>query len=297
MFSKRITLTALLALTVLLTAASSVLTQQSSEMLREEFHQTYPLAADGRVSLENINGAVHVTAWDRNEVKVDAVKKAYRRERLDEAKIEIQSEANSIHIETQYPHRSHSFTDGAGRENNPATVEYTLTVPRDARIDSIELINGNLDLDGIRGDVKATSINGRLTARGLTGMTKLSTINGKLEAAFDRLDESKPISISSVNGNVLVTIPSDANADLKAGTVHGAIENDFGLPVRRGNYVGHDLAGQLGQGGPRIKLGNVNGSNVNTSFGANFGPASTANINAVAINTGTGTVTKNGRFC
>ena len=95
MFSKRITLTALLALTVLLTAASSVLTQQSSEMLREEFHQTYPLAADGRVSLENINGAVHVTAWDRNEVKVDAVKSAYRRERLDEAKIEVQSEANS----------------------------------------------------------------------------------------------------------------------------------------------------------------------------------------------------------
>src|SRR2546421_9162324 len=260
MFSKRITLTALLALTVLLTAASSVLTQQSSEMLREEFHQTYPLAADGRVSLENINGAVHVTAWDRNEVKVDAVKSAYRRERLDEAKIEVQSEANSIHIETQYPHRSQTFTDGAGRENNPATVEYTLTVPRDARIDSIELITGNLDLDGIRGDVKASSINGRLTARGLTGMTKLSTINGKLEAAFDHLDESKPISISSVNGNVLVTIPSDANADLKAGTVHGAIENDFGLPVRRGDYVGHDLAGQLGQGGPRIKLGNVNGS-------------------------------------
>lgn len=261
MFIKRIILTVLLALAVLLTAASSVLTQQSGEVLREEFHQTYPLAADGRVSLENINGAVHVTAWDRNEVKVDAVKSAYRRERLDEAKIEVQSEANSIHIETQYPHRSQTFTDGEGRRyDNPATVEYTLTVPRDARIDSIEIINGNLDLDGIRGDVKASSINGHLTARGLNGMTKLSTINGKLEAAFDKLDESKPISVSSVNGSVLVTIPSDANAELKAGTVHGAIENDFGLPVRRGDYVGRDLAGQLGQGGPRIKLGNVNGS-------------------------------------
>jgi DUF4097 and DUF4098 domain-containing protein YvlB len=260
MLTKRIMLTALLAIVVLLTAASSVLTQQSSEMLREEFHQTYPLAADGRVSLENINGAVHVTAWDRNEVKVDAVKTAYRRERLDEAKIEVQSEPNSINIRTEYPHQSQTFDNGEGRYNNPATVEYTLTVPRDARIDSIELINGNLDLDGLRGDVKASTINGRLTARGLTGATKLSTINGKLEASFDHLDESKPISIGSVNGSVLLTIPSDANAELKAGTVHGAITNDFGLPVRNGEYVGHDLAGQLGQGGTRIKIGNVNGS-------------------------------------
>src|SRR5207302_10974343 len=107
---------------------------------------------------------------------------------------------------------------------------------------------------------QASSINGRLTARVLTVLRKLATDSGSLESAPDHLDAAKPVSIGSVSGDVLVTIPSDANADLKAGTVHGAIENDFGLPVRRGDYVGHDLAGQLGQGGPRIKLGNVNGS-------------------------------------
>jgi DUF4097 and DUF4098 domain-containing protein YvlB len=258
MFTKRITLTALIALVVLLMAASSVMTQQG-ELLREEFHQTYPLSADGRVSLENINGAVRVTAWDHNEVKVDAVKTAYRRDRLDEAKIEVRSDANSLHIQTEYPNRIQNFTDGLGREDNPATVEYTLSVPRGARLDSIELINGNLDIDGINGDVKGSSINGRVTARGLTGVTKLSTINGSLEAAFDRLDQSKPINVDSVNGNVTLTIPSDSNVQLKASTVHGSIKNDFGLPVRHGEYVGHDLAGQLGQGGIMIKLSNVNG--------------------------------------
>jgi hypothetical protein len=44
--------------------------------LTEEFHQTYPFAANGRVSLSNINGPVHITAWDRNEVKLDAIKRA-----------------------------------------------------------------------------------------------------------------------------------------------------------------------------------------------------------------------------
>ncbi len=42
----------------------------------EEFHQTYPLSAEGRIERDNINGAVHISSWDRNEVKVDAVKYA-----------------------------------------------------------------------------------------------------------------------------------------------------------------------------------------------------------------------------
>src|SRR6185369_9116151 len=96
-------------------------------------------------------------------------------------------------------------------------------------------------------------------ARGLMGETKLSTINGQLEATFTQLDESKPISLNSVNGNVSLIIPSNANASIKAGTVHGGISSDFGLKVKHGEYVGHSMDGQLGTGGPRIKLGNVNG--------------------------------------
>lgn len=253
-------LLSLAALSILAMMASGARTQ-TEEKLREEFHQTYPLAADGRVNLENINGSVRVTAWDRNEVKVDAIKTAYTRERLTEAKIEVSANPSSIYIKTDYPDFDQTFTDDRyGRRENPASVEYTLTVPRGARIDSIELINGGLDISGLTGNVKASLINGRLTARGLTGEAKLSTINGRLDATFDRLDVSKPISLNSVNGSVVVTIPSDSNAELKADTVHGGINNDFGLPVRRGKYVGRDLAGRLGQGGPRIRLSNVNGS-------------------------------------
>ena len=54
----------------------------------EEFHQTYAFTSDGRVELDNINGAVHISSWDQNEVKVDAVKYADSKERLDEAHID-----------------------------------------------------------------------------------------------------------------------------------------------------------------------------------------------------------------
>jgi len=87
----------------------------------------------------------------------------------------------------------------------------------------------------------------------------LNTVNGTVEATFTQLDPTKPLSLGSVNGNVVVVIPSDSDAIVRAGTIHGAIRNDFGLNVQDGQYVGHTLYGQLGAGGSRIKLGNVNG--------------------------------------
>ena len=231
---------------------------EPGEELREEFHQTYNLSPTGRVSLENINGGVQIKVWDRGAVQVDAIKKAYRRDRLNEARIEVNATEENIRIKTQYPDRDQNFR--SDRYDNPATVEYTLTVPRKAVLESIELVNGPIDIDGVEGNVKASSINGPVVARGLMGETRLSTVNGPLEATFTQLEESKPISLASVNGNLTVIIPSNANASIRAGTVHGGISTDFGLKVKHGEYVGHSLDGQIGTGGPRIKLGNVNGA-------------------------------------
>ena len=227
----------------------------ASEPLTQEFHQTYALSSDGRVELENINGAVHITGWDRNEVQVDAVKRAYRQERLDEAKIVIDAHANSIAIRTEYPGHNHTFKHG---DNDPASVEYTLHVPRQARLDEIELVNGSLDIDEIAGDVHTSSVNGRVRTHDLAGRTDLSAVNGRTEVSFRHLPRSS-VKISSVNGSLLVTIPSDANADVRASTVSGGIETGFGLNVNKHARVGRDMEGRLGSGGTAVELSNVNG--------------------------------------
>jgi DUF4097 and DUF4098 domain-containing protein YvlB len=232
---------------------------ETGEELREEFHQTYPLSPTGRISLENINGGVQIKIWDQSSVQVDAVKKAYRQNRLNEAKIEVNATEENIRIKTEYPYENQTFRSDERRYDNPAIVEYSLTVPRKAVLESIELVNGSLDIDGVEGNVKASSINGRVNARGLISEVRLSTINGQLTATFTQLDETKPISLGSINGGVTIVIPSNANAAIRAETVHGGISSDFGLKVKHGEYVGHSLNGQLGSGGPRIKLSNING--------------------------------------
>jgi DUF4097 and DUF4098 domain-containing protein YvlB len=218
--------------------------------LEEEFHHTYALAADGRVSLENINGGVHVTTWSRNEVKVDAIKRASSEDRLEAIEIKIDADPNALRIKTKY----HQHFN-----NNPGGVEYTLTVPRRARLDKIDLVNGGFEGEDVEGEVNASSVNGRIRVRGLSGGARLSVVNGHLEATFDRLDESKPISLESVNGSIDLALPSDASATLDASTVSGSIHNDFGLPVN-GHFVGHQLHGTLGDGRAQVKLSDVNGS-------------------------------------
>jgi DUF4097 and DUF4098 domain-containing protein YvlB len=247
---------ALGALAALLMFASVGHASDRQGPVTEEFHQVYALSANGSVDLENINGPVHISAWDRNEVKVDAVKSAWSKERLDEAKIEINSRPDSISIHTKYPGHDHSFW--SDRHDNPASIEYTLTVPRHARLNEISLVNGSLDIQDVAGEVRASCVNGHLKASNLGGRANLNTVNGELEASVGRATTSS-IDLSTVNGTLRVTLPSDAKAEVEASTVSGRISNEFGMAVSRHQFVGNSLHGQLGGGGTRVKLSNVNG--------------------------------------
>lgn len=226
-----------------------------AEEVREEFHQSYALGANGRVELSNVNGFVHITTWDTNEVKVDAVKHAADADRLKDCKIEVESHPDSIRITSRYPDRDGSWF---GHHSNPATVDYTIKVPRTARLDGIKAVNGEVVIEGGAMGVKASSVNGRVAARGVGGDVDLSTVNSVVEATV--LSMGKNISLHSVNGRVTVTLPSDANADITVSTVNGGINNDFGLSVDRGRYVGRSLKGRLGAGGTQVSLKTVNGS-------------------------------------
>lgn len=243
-----------LFLALVVNAALAHAWDDDDAVVKEEFHQTYPLSANGRIDLDNINGSVHISVWDQNQVKVDAVKRARDEQRLKDEEIRVNARPDSISIETHY--RDHG--DDWHGNNNPGSVEYTLTVPRSARLDEIKLINGGLDVTGVNGEVRASCINGKLVARDLGGRARLATINGKLDAEFQRL--VSPIELSSVNGPVQLTLPSDTKANVDASTVHGDIQNEFGLHTNDHRFVGHEMRGELGGGGVDIRVNNVNGT-------------------------------------
>ena len=218
--------------------------------------QSYPLAAGGSVALDNINGDVSIEVWERNEVRVYAVKSASSPELLDELEIRVDADKNQVRIDTHYPsmsgsdHGHHRFTK----------VEYTLTVPRTAMLDEIDLVNGNLTVVGVEGGVDADTVNGNIMVRDCAGSTDLGTVNGGIEAHIDRLASGDKLDMESVNGRLDLYLASSIGADLRAESVNGSLKNDFGIDVRKGKYVGSDFQGSVGGGGAKVSLETVNGS-------------------------------------
>lgn len=221
--------------------------------LTEELHRSYPLAADGQLSLANVNGSVRISIWDRSEVKLDAIKHARKQEHLDAVKIEVESKPNKLTIRTKYPDSKKWFGN-----NNSTKVDYTLKVPASIRLKSIDNVNGTIEIDGVGGETKASTVNGSLTVRGLVAQAKLSSVNGRIQAGVTSLEGVESLEASTVNGTVELNLPAHVDADLAISTVNGAISGD--IPVKKHWPLGCECKTRLGEGGTRINASTVNGA-------------------------------------
>jgi DUF4097 and DUF4098 domain-containing protein YvlB len=217
--------------------------------------QSYALAAGGSVALENVNGDVSIEVWERSEVRVYAVKSASSPELLDELEVRVDAGKNQVRIDTHYPSMR-----GSDHEHRFTKVEYTVTVPRTALLDEIELVNGNLTVVGVEGGIDAATVNGNILVRDCAGSASLGTVNGGIEAHIDRLSFDNTLDLEAVNGRLDLYLASSIGADLRADTVNGSLKNDFGIDVRKGKYVGSDFHGSVGGGGASVSLETVNGS-------------------------------------
>jgi hypothetical protein len=221
---------------------------------RQDFTQTLPLTANGRFSIDNVNGRIDISGWDRNEVAIQAVKHGKTSERIEATRIEVDAQPDRISIRTKQPSGR-----GGGKSDN-VDVDYTVRVPRNARLANVSNVNGPIRITSVAGDIEASNVNGETQVAGAAGNLKLSTVNGRIEAELAALGRSQTASFNSVNGRIGVTLPARADADVTAGTVNGGIHSEFSaLTVKKNFPLGSELKGTLGTGGARVKANTVNG--------------------------------------
>jgi DUF4097 and DUF4098 domain-containing protein YvlB len=233
---------------LLVLAAGSCLHARVVNTPQVEFRKFYALGSHGRIVIQNLYGDVSITVWDREDVLVEAIKRAPNRKGLDDARVVVEPSAGALSIRTLY----------AGNETGRlASVEYRITVPRSTSLDEIKLINGGLSINGVSGPVKASAVNGAIRAQRLGGRADLSTVNGLLEAEFEQIGPARQISLCSVNGPIRLSIPSGAGASVQAHNRSGGIDSQFGRVSR--DQDGQQLRAVVNRGGAQIRLENVNG--------------------------------------
>ena len=106
-------------------------------------------------------------------------------------------------------------------------VEYTLTVPRSAVVDDVDLVNGNLMVVGVQGGVEAEAVNGNIVVREGAGYASLSTVNGGIELYVNQLDSAEQVELETVNGTIDLYLASSVGADVRAESVNGKLANDL----------------------------------------------------------------------
>lgn len=233
--------------------ATAVLPAPARE--RETITEVFETGEHPRLSLKNINGDLTVTGWDKDTIEVIAVKSANSKENLDALLVNTRLDDDRLRIDVKYEDDDHHHR-GEGVQQR---VDFTIHVPHGTRINAIELVNGNIEIKDVEGDVDASSVNGEVSGEKLDGHVALATVNGEVSLVANGRADS--IRMNSVNGGVLLVLPKKFDARITAGTVHGSIRTMNGFAdVDATSFTGSSLEGTLGKGGLKVELNTVNGN-------------------------------------
>jgi len=118
--------------------------------------------------------------------------------------------------------------------------------------------NGRVTVDGAGGSVDATSGNGDIRVGTAMGPVTATTGNGSIDVAMDRLDGSPPMSFTTGNGRIRLTVPDGFGAELVSSTGNGRVNVDFPIQMR-GRLDPSRLRGTIGKGGGRLVMTSGNG--------------------------------------
>ncbi len=163
----------------------------------ETFENTYPVEGVSGIEVYNFNGSVTISIWDKNEVKVYAVKKTVLgKGELDNAKITVEK-GNILRIKTE------KIT-----LNPQVSVTYEISIPKSLEVLSIESSNGKIKIEGTKGDCYLRSSNGGITVLSHEGNINASTSNGGIDA-------------ENINGDAFLTT---SNGEMKVYNIQGKVK-------------------------------------------------------------------------
>ena len=225
--------------------------------LVETVEQTYPLDSTASISVTNRDGAIRIYGGG-DELKLQAIKKAYSAERLSKIKINVVARPNTVSITTDYPPQTTwGFSDRSG------TVDYTIVVPETAQLVRVELANGEVAVEGLHGgSVRARLGSGLLFARNCFSNLELTVATGNVSLAYDWWERAQfSIDAGVVSGHVLAFFPGDAAFQLSAEAPHGKIANDFIEKEKRHAEPTNKIDMLVGnEGDVRVKIHATNGN-------------------------------------
>jgi DUF4097 and DUF4098 domain-containing protein YvlB len=228
-----------------------------------------------RIETHLMTGSIIVHGADIKEVVVEARSRGSeesherRPARADGMKrldlggtgLDIAEDNNVVHIKT-------------GSWNTPSDL--VITVPRHSSLELKTMNSGNIEVEDVDGEIDTDDLNGKIVLKNVGGSVIAHSLNGEVLVTMSRVDPSKPMSFSTMNGDIDVSLPESVKANVRMKTDNGDIYSDFDVKLdagarmvqnehgnsRDGRYhVRFDraLRGTINGGGPEFQFTSFNG--------------------------------------
>ena len=153
------------------------------------------------------------------------------------------------------------------RMHNAQHADLVISVPPDTSL-PLRNLNGETAVEGVKGELDVNSNNGKITLTSVSGSVLANTLNGTIKVTMDSVDANKPLSFSSLNGTIDVTLPADFKANVKLRTDHGEVYSDFDFKLGPGVITQqNDTAdGKFKVKMERTITGTINGGGTEATF-------------------------------
>ena len=234
---------------------------------------TVPFTDPGRIGsvrISMLSGGMVVRGSNRRDVLVSSAGRGDEplRRRTDvPAGLRQLTQAPGLTITEQ----NNEITIGSSVHNRGVDIE--VQVPSRVNLKLLAHNNGDVVVDGAEGDIEVTNHNGDIRLTNVGGSVVANTHNGNVRVTLTRVTTDKAMAFTSFNGDVDVTLPATAKANLKLRSDRGEIFTDFDVqtlqatpptPTRRPDgrirmEVNQALYGAINGGGPEFELRTYNG--------------------------------------
>ncbi|MDI1320980.1 MAG: DUF4097 family beta strand repeat-containing protein, partial [bacterium] len=188
---------------------------------------TVKLSAPGKpatLSLDLPWADIHITGVDGDTVTVESTltqknaiptRPGGLRRLDDEVSFELTEHDNTVTL------RLAGDNPWAGHD-----AEFKISVPRAMALNLKTDAGGDLVVKGVEGDIEVNNMNGEVQLEGVVGSAVINTMNGEVRAVYAKAP-TKLVSITSMNGEVDLRVPSDTKANIRMRTHNGSILTDF----------------------------------------------------------------------
>ena len=224
---------------------------------------TVPLRDPSRpalVKVNTINGSIQVKTHTGRDVLVDTSGKDPSTRNAPNGMKQILDGSSGVNIEEEnnvVSIRSHHGNDS-----------FVILVPENSSVHLKSVNAREIRVEGVGGEINAETVNGSIAIIDASGPVVAHCLNGRLTATFKQLPAGKPMSFSTLNGRIDITLPAAAKADLKINNQSGETYSDFDLDVKASvtrtdtKYKinrERSVTAKINGGGPEISLRSLHG--------------------------------------